>query len=88
MNGKRAEEFERGKDMFNFRVFETAEGNQVIDGTLTTSYETLTPLQMLDYIEIDTMLSMMERKKRVKKQRKRTKKLLYRIATICFTDER
>ena len=35
--------------MFNFRIINTADGNQIIDRKHTTSYKELTPLQMVEY---------------------------------------
>ena len=47
--------------MFNFRLIETPDGNQVIDTMLKTPCESLTPLQMLEYMEIDRHMAIMER---------------------------
>ena len=40
--------------MFEFRIIETADGNQIIDMNLKTPYSTLTPVQMVEYMEVDT----------------------------------
>lgn len=37
--------------MFNFRIIETTDGNQIIDRNLKTPYNALTPLQMVEYAE-------------------------------------
>lgn len=73
--------------MFNFRLINTPDGNQVIDTTLKTPYESLTPLQMVEYIEMDTHLAFMERLERKKKRvlnhkRKLSRNLLYRFACM------
>ena len=36
--------------MFNFRIIETPDGNQIIDRSLKTPYNALTPLQMVEYM--------------------------------------
>ena len=56
--------------MFNFRIIETADGNQIIDETLKTPYSSLTPFQMLEYVEADHALAEMEiREKRMEKEK-------------------
>ena len=47
--------------MFNFRIINTADGNQIIDRKHTTSYEELTPLQMVEYVELEARLYHMDR---------------------------
>ena len=74
--------------MFNFRLINTPDGNQVIDTTLKTPYNALTPIQMIEYIEMDNQLAYMERmerkqKKEVERQRKFTYKLFHKVACIC-----
>jgi hypothetical protein len=54
--------------MFNFRIINLADGNQIIDSSLKTSYNSLTAVQMQEYIEVDCQLGLMERQKR-KEQR-------------------
>ena len=46
--------------MFNFRLINLANGNQVIDKSLKTPYASLTPLQMIEYIEIDNKMAYIE----------------------------
>ena len=46
--------------MFNFRLINTPDGNQIIDCTLKTPYNSLTPLQMVEYMEIDINNTMKE----------------------------
>lgn len=61
--------------MFNFRVINATDGTQIIDRNLKTPDEALTPIQMMEYIEIDNNLSymdMLERKKRKEEQKKQS----------------
>ena len=39
--------------MFNFRIIDTVDGNQIIDRQLKTPYNALTPTQMVEYMEVD-----------------------------------
>lgn len=73
--------------MFNFRIINTADGNQIIDRTLKTSYEDLTPMQMLEYTELDNQMLFMDRMERKQKQkvehmRKIAKNPVYKVACI------
>ena len=74
--------------MFNFRIINTPDGNQIIDTTLKTPYSSLTPLQMVEYIEMDNQLTYMERMERkqqreAERQRKITYKLFHKVACAC-----
>ena len=74
--------------MFNFRLFNTPDGNQIIDTTLKTPYDSLTPLQMLEYMEIDNQLAFMERmekkqRREAERQRKIAKNPIWKLACIC-----
>ena len=74
--------------MFEFRIIDMADGNQIIDRNLKTPYIALTPLQMLEYMEIDEQLSLMERmeqkkRKEADRRRKIARNPLYRIACLC-----
>ena len=76
------------REMFNFRIIDTADGNQIIDRNLKTPYNTLTPTQMMEYMEMDSQLSFMdrmERKARAKAERRRklARNPFYRIACVC-----
>ncbi len=51
-------------EQFNFRIIKTANGAEVIDDTLSTPYNSLTPIQMLDYINVENSLYFVERRKR------------------------
>ena len=50
--------------MFDFRIIDTADGNQIIDRNLKTPYNALTPLQMVEYLEMDNRLDYMDRLER------------------------
>ena len=67
--------------MFEFRIIELQDGNQIIDRNLKTPYNALTPLQMVEYVEMDAELAIMdamERKAQIEASRK--KKFVYRLA--------
>ena len=73
--------------MFNFRIIDTADGNQIIDRQLKTPYTALTPVQMVEYTEMDARLTFMdkiERKARreADKQRKMARNPFYRLACV------
>lgn len=73
--------------MFNFRIIELQDGNQVIDRNLKTPYSALTALQMVEYVEVDVQLAIMdsmERKamKESARRRRITSNLLYRLACV------
>ena len=68
--------------MFDFRLINTESGNQIIDMSLRTPYESLTPLQMLDYIEVDSHMAIMERMKR-KQRRQQARNPLWKLACLC-----
>lgn len=74
--------------MFDFRIIICTDGTEIIDRSLKTSYNALTPLQMLEYIELDKQLSIMEKlERKVNREKQRRRKLarnpLYRIACLC-----
>lgn len=54
-------------EAFNFRIIKTANGAEIIDSTLSTPYNSLTPLQMMDYISVENSLYFSERQKRLQK---------------------
>ena len=74
--------------MFNFRIIDTADGNQIIDRNLKTPYNALTPIQMVEYLEMDNRLAYMdrlERKARAEAERKRklVRNPIYKMACLC-----
>lgn len=76
------------REMFNFRIIDTADGNQIIDRNLKTPYNALTPTQMMEYMEMDSQLAFMDRMERkarakVERRRKLARNPFYRIACVC-----
>ena len=74
--------------MFDFRIIETETGDQIIDRNLKTPYKALTPLQMVEYMEMDNRLAYMdrmERKARAEAERKRKllRNPIYKMACLC-----
>lgn len=74
--------------MFNFRIINLPDGNQIIDPSLKTPYNALTPLQMVEYLEMDNRLAYvdrMERKARAEAERKRkiARNPIYKMACLC-----
>lgn len=57
----------RKMEAFNFRIIKIANGAEIIDSTLSTPYNSLTPLQMMDYINVENSLYFSERQKRWQK---------------------
>lgn len=77
-----------GNIMFEFRIINLANGDQVIDPTLRTPYEALTPIQMIEYVEVDVQLAIMDRlarkhKAELERRRKLVRNPLYRLACLC-----
>lgn len=54
-------------EAFNFRIIKTANGAEIIDSTLSTPYNSLTPSQMMDYINVENSLYFIERQRRLQK---------------------
>ena len=74
--------------MFNFRLINTPDGNQIIDTTLKTPYDSITPIEMMEYMEVDTRLAYMERMERkrereAERKQKFTYKLFHKVACMC-----
>lgn len=77
-----------GNIMFDFRIINLSDGNQVIDTSLKTPYNALTLAQMEEYIEMDVQLAIADKlKRKVKAEEKHKQKLarnlLYRVACFC-----
>jgi hypothetical protein len=69
--------------MFDFRLIECADGTQVIDTSLKTPYNALTPVQMVEYTEVDANMAYMERmKKQQAREADKRKTLRYRLACM------
>ena len=74
--------------MFDFRIITCADGTEIIDRNLKTPYNALTPLQMVEYLEMDNRLAYMdrmERKARSEAEHKRrlARNPVYKIACLC-----
>lgn len=74
-------------DCFYFRVIDMPDGNQVIDQTLRTPYEALTPLQMTEYAAVADQIAYMEMLKRraqreAEQRRKNSRSILYKAACL------
>ena len=74
--------------MFNFRIIDTLDGNQIIDRNLKTPYKALTTLQIVEYLEMDNRLAYMdrvERKARAEAERRRkiARNPIYKMACLC-----
>ena len=74
--------------MFNFRLINTPDGNQIIDTTLKTPYDSITPIEMMEYMEVDARLEYMKRmerkqKKEADKQQKFTYRFIHKVACMC-----
>ena len=74
--------------MFDFRLVNLPDGNQVIDTSLKTPYDSLTSVQMLEYMEVDSQLEYMKRMERkqqreAERNQKFTYKLFNKVACMC-----
>lgn len=74
--------------MFDFRLINTPEGNQIIDRSLKTPYNSLTAIQMMEYIEVDSRLLFMDRMTKqthiaAEHRRKSSRNPFYRLACMC-----
>ena len=74
-------------NLFNFRIVNLPDGTQVIDTTLKTPYDALTPLQMVEYIEADVQIAVMDMMKRkaqkeAEQQQKMSRNLFHRA--VCL----
>lgn len=74
--------------MFNFRIINMPDGNQVIDPSLKTPYSALTAVEMVEYTEMERRLEYMNRmeqkaKKEAKRQQKLARNPIYKMACFC-----
>lgn len=67
--------------MFNFRLINASGNIQIIDTKLCTSYDSLTALQMQEYIEVDDVLNDIKRLE--SRKVKRDHKILSKLTCIC-----
>ena len=49
---------------FNFRIINTADGSQIIDTTQETSCDSMSAVEMLDYLQVEESLYFAERQRR------------------------
>ena len=73
--------------MFNFRIITTADGNQIIDRSVKTPDDALTPVELIEYIEVNNAMDSVDRMERKAKQkaehmRKLAKNPLYKMACM------
>ena len=74
--------------MFNFRLINTPDGNQIIDTTLKTPYDSITAVEMLEYMEVDNRLAYMKRMERkqareAERKQKFTYRFMHKVACDC-----
>ena len=74
--------------MFDFRIIDTEDGNQVIDSNLKTPSKALTPIQYMEYTNMEVQLYIADRLKRkvykeMKRQRKLARSPFYKLACLC-----
>ena len=71
-------------DAFNFRIISCADGIEIIDTTLKTPYDSLTSLQMVEYMEIDSHMAIMERiERKQRRQQETARSPLWKLACFC-----
>lgn len=74
--------------MFDFRIIDTKDGNQVIRRDLRTPYSALTPLQYIEYTNMEIQLYIADRKKKkylkeTEQRRKLVRNPFIRFACFC-----
>lgn len=74
--------------MFDFRIIDTKDGNQVIRRDLKTPYDTLTLLQYIEYTNMEVQLYIADRQKKkflkeVDRKRKLARNPFVRFACFC-----
>lgn len=63
---------------FDFRIIKQEDGTEIFDRSLSTPYDSITPLQMIEYIEADTQIALMDSiKRREQTERERRKSTLF-----------
>ena len=80
--------FEKEIIYFNFRLIELPGGDQIIDDTIKTPMDALTPEMQMEYKEVDEQLAFMERmRKKEQREEARKQKItrnpLWRLACLC-----
>lgn len=74
--------------MFDFRIVDTKDGNQVIRRDLKTPYSALTPLQYIEYTNMEVQLYIADRQKKkflkeADQRRKLARNPFVRFACLC-----
>lgn len=74
--------------MFEFGIIICLDGTEIIDRGMITEYDELTPVQMIEYLEMDIQLELMDRMKRkeraeAERRRKIARNPVYRLACLC-----
>lgn len=74
--------------MFDFRIIDTADGNQIIDRNLKMPYSALDPLQYIEYTNMEVQLYIADRqKKKFQREAEHRQKLarnpFVRFACFC-----
>lgn len=74
--------------MFDFRIIACADGTEIVDRTLKTPYNALTPIQMVEYQEMDAQIAIIDRLERKEKleaerQRKLARNPFRKLACLC-----
>ena len=74
--------------MFNFRIIDLSDGNQIIRRDLKTPYSALTPIQYIEYTNMETQLYIADRQKKkflkeAERRRKLARNLFVRFACFC-----
>lgn len=74
--------------MFDFRIIDTEDGNQVIRRDLKTPYSALTPMQYIEYTNMEVQLYIADRQKmksqrESERQRKLARNPFRKLACLC-----
>lgn len=74
--------------MFDFRIINLSDGNQVIRRDLKTPYSALTPLQYIEYTNMEVQLYIADRQKKkflkeTDRKRKLAKNPFWKLANLC-----
>ena len=74
--------------MFNFRIINQPDGTQVIDPSVKTPIESLTPDKQLEYMEVSKQITnseiILRRQRREQQQRRKAmKNPLYKLVRLC-----
>ena len=74
--------------MFDFRIINQPDGSQVIDPSVKTPVESLTPEMQLEYMEVSKQITyseIMVRKQRRKQEheRRKSKSPLHKLVCMC-----